>query len=254
MSRRIVGVTLDNLEQLPQHCRRCVYWELAPHLKQQAEEFGETEVEKEAWVSGVLLEWGSCGRIVYSGRLPVGFVLYAPPNAVPRSDAFPTSPPSPDAVLLTAFHILPEFRGSGLGRMLVQAVAKDLTRRGVKAIEAFGDAGPEEPDIEAQGAGSAFSGAESSGMGSPSTASSGTESSGARTSGGAGDDDGHSCVVPAAFLQSVGFKTVRPHPRWPRLRLELRSSISWKEDVEAALEKLLGEVTMTTATSSSSRA
>lgn len=202
MSRRVVGVTLDNLEDLPKHCRSCVYWELAPHLKEQAEEFGTTELEKEAWVSSVLLEWGSCGRLAYSDKLPVGFVLYAPPNAVPRASAFPTSPVSPDAVVLTGFHVLPEFRGGGLGRMLVQAVAKDLTRRGVKAIEAFGDAK---------------------------------------------HDEAMSCVVPADFLLSVGFKTVRPHPRWPRLRLELRSALSWKEDVEAALERLLGTVTVSTA-------
>lgn len=215
MSRRVVGVTLDNLEQLPRQCRRCVYWELAPHLKAQVDEFGETEVEKEAWVSSVLLEWGSCGRIVYSDTLPVGFVLYAPPNAVPRVHAFPTSPPGPDAVVLTAFHVLPEFRGGGLGRMLVQSVAKDLTRRGVRAIEAFGDAQPVEGDAEGRA---------------------------------------HSCVLPAEFLQSVGFKTVQPHPRWPRLRLELRSAISWKEDVEAALERLLGQVTITTAEPSAARA
>ncbi|MFD8492018.1 GNAT family N-acetyltransferase [Amycolatopsis sp. NPDC059657] len=213
MSRRVVGVTLDNLEQLPKRCRRCVYWEVAPHLKAQAEEYGDTEFAKEAWVSSVLLEWGSCGRIVYSDTLPVGFVFYAPPNAVPRALAFPTSPPSTDAVLLTAFQVLPEFRGGGLGRMLVQAVAKDLTRRGVKAIEAFGDAQPSEDELAE-----------------------------------------HSCVVPASFLQSVGFKTVRPHPKWPRLRLELRSAISWKEDVEAALERLLGQVTITTAEPSLGRA
>ncbi|OQO91214.1 GNAT family N-acetyltransferase [Saccharomonospora piscinae] len=205
MSRRVVGVTLDNLEQLPLSCRRCVFWEVAPHLKEQAEEYGETEVEKEAWVSSVLLEWGSCGRVVYSDELPVGFVLYAPPNAVPRSGAFPTSPPSADAVLLTAFHVLPEFRGGGMGRALIQAVVADLTRRGVRAVEAFGDAAPESGDEE------------------------------------------HVCVVPAAFLRSVGFKTVRPHPRWPRLRLELRSGLSWKADVEAALEKLLGQVSVSTA-------
>jgi GNAT superfamily N-acetyltransferase len=213
VSRRVVGVTLDNLEQLPKRCRRCVYWEVAPHLKAQAEEYGSTEVEKESWVSSVLLEWGSCGRIAYSDTLPVGFVFYAPPNAVPRARAFPTSPPGPDAVLLTAFQVLPEFRGGGLGRMLVQAVAKDLTKRGVKAIEAFGDADPAEEELEE-----------------------------------------HSCVVPAAFLQSVGFKTVRPHPKWPRLRLELRSASSWKEDVEAALERLLGQVTITTAEPSLNRA
>jgi hypothetical protein len=54
-------------------------------------------------------------------------------------------------------------------------------------------------------------------------------------------------VVPSDFLLSVGFKTVRPHPRWPRLRLELRSALGWKEDVEAALERLLGTVSVSTA-------
>jgi hypothetical protein len=38
------------------------------------------------------------------------------------------------------------------------------------------------------------------------------------------------------------------------LRLELRSAISWKEDVEAALERLLGQVTITTAEPSLGRA
>jgi GNAT superfamily N-acetyltransferase len=195
----VVGVTLDSLDLLPKKCRQCVFWELAPHIRDQAEDFGQTELEKESWVSGVLLEWGSCGRIVMSGDVPAGYVLYAPPAAVPRSSAFPTSPVSADAVLLTALKVLPEFGGGGLGRILVQAVAKDLTRRGVKAIEAFGDARPT-PDS--------------------------------------------SCVVPAEFLQQVGFKTVHAHPHWPRLRLELRTALTWKEDVEAALERLLGSVTI----------
>lgn len=212
MSRHVVGITLDNLEDLPRPCRKCVYWEMAPHLRGTAEEFGETALEKEAWVSSVLLEWGSCGRVAYSGKLPVGFVLYAPPSAVPRAVAFPTSPPSPDAVLLTAFQVLREFRGGGLGRLLVQAAVRDLARRGVKAVEAFGDADPD--------------GAE---------------------------PGSHDCVVPASFLTSVGFKTVRPHHRWPLLRLELRSATSWKEDVESALEDLLGQVTVSTAAPQLSR-
>ena len=37
-------------------------------------------------------------------------------------------------------HVVAAFAGGGLGRMLVQGVARDLTKRGVKAIEAFGDA------------------------------------------------------------------------------------------------------------------
>ncbi|MGH3794856.1 MAG: GNAT family N-acetyltransferase [Pseudonocardiaceae bacterium] len=201
MSRRVVGVTLDNLDYLPKKCRRCVFWELAPHIRAQAEDFGQTDLEKEAWVSSVLLEWGSCGRIVLVGDMPAGYVLYAPPAAVPRAAAFPTSPVSADAVLLTALKVLPEFEGGGLGRVLVQAVAKDLIRRGVRAVEAFGDAAPNEES---------------------------------------------SCVVPAEFLQQVGFKTVHAHPRWPRLRLELRTALTWKEDVEAALERLLTSVTIST--------
>src|SRR5699024_6528761 len=33
------------------------------------------------------------------------------------------------------------------------------------------------------------------------------------------------CVAPVDFFLSVGFKTVRPHPRYPRLRLELHRPV-----------------------------
>jgi hypothetical protein len=47
-----------------------------------------------------------------------------------------------------------------------------------------------------------------------------------------------SCLVPAEFLRAVGFTTVRPHPVTPRLRLDLKSTVSWREDVEAALDRI----------------
>lgn len=197
MTRRVANVTLDNLDDLPRRCRRCVFWELDPVAGARAAEVSDTELEKEAWVSAVLLEWGSCGKVVYVDGVAAGFVLFAPPAYVPRSVAFPTSPVSADAVLLMTAQVLPEFGGGGLGRMLVQAVAKDLTRRGIKAVEAFGDAQWSEA--------------------------------------------GH-CLLPADYLLSVGFKTVRPHPRFPRLRLELKTVASWREDVEVALERLLGSM------------
>ncbi|MBA3251591.1 MAG: GNAT family N-acetyltransferase [Geodermatophilaceae bacterium] len=196
MSRRTVSVTLDNLGDLPGTCRRCVFWELDPIAAQRAREAGDTALEKEAWVSATLLEWGSCGRLAYVDAVPAGFVLFAPPAYVPRSVAFPTSPVSADAVLLMTGHVLPEFGGRGLGRMLVQHVARDLMRRGIRAIEAFGDA----------------------------------------------QWSGPNCLLPSAHLLAVGFKTVRPHPRYPRLRLDLRSTVTWREDVEYALERLLGSI------------
>ncbi|MEU4265934.1 GNAT family N-acetyltransferase [Streptomyces argenteolus] len=196
MGRRLVPLTLDNLSDLPRRCRSCVFWELDPVSGEAAVKAGRPGLEKEAWISGVLLEWGSCGRVVYVDDVVAGFVLYAPPAYVPRAMAFPTSPVSPDAVQLMTALILPQFRGQGLGRVIVQTVAKDLLRRGFKAIEAFGDARWKEP----------------------------------------------ACVLPADHLLAVGFKTVRPHPTYPRLRLELRTTLSWKEDVELALDRLLGVV------------
>lgn len=198
MARRVVNVTLDNLDDLPRRCRNCVFWELDPVAGARATEDGDPALEKEAWVSALLLEWGSCGKIVYVDGVPAGYILFAPPAYVPRSVAFPTSPVSADAVLLMTAHVLPDFSGSGLGRMLVQGLAKDLTRRGVRAVEAFGDLSWE--------------------------------------------SFGH-CLLPAEYLLAVGFKTVRPHHRFPRLRLELKTAISWREDVEVALERLLGSMT-----------
>jgi hypothetical protein len=203
--RRVEPLTLDSLSDLPTRCRSCVFWELAPVAAEQALRAGDTEFEKEAWLSAALLEWGSVGRIAYVDDVAAGYLIYAPAHLVPRSVAFPTAPVSGDAVLLMTGRVQAEFTGGGLARMLVQGVAKDLTRRGVRAIEAFGlESGPApEGDRYAAPPG---------------------------------------CVLPADFLRSVGFKTVRPHHRHPRLRLDLRTTLSWREDVEQALERLLGSV------------
>jgi GNAT superfamily N-acetyltransferase len=215
MSRRLAALTLDTLTDLPDPCRRCVAWELDPVARDRAAAAGDTAFEKEAWTSATLLEWGSCGRVAYVDDDPAGFVMYAPPHLVPRSMSFPTSPVSGDAVLLMSARVLPRYSGGGLARMLIQAAAKDLTRRGVRAVEAFG--------LQA-GAGQAEPGT-----------------------------PGASCLVPADLLLAVGFKTVRPHHRYPRLRLELKTALSWREDVEQALERILGTVRQPVLTSTSHR-
>jgi GNAT superfamily N-acetyltransferase len=196
VSRRVANLTLDNLPDLSEPCRSCVFWELDPVAGARAAETGDPALEKEAWVSATLLEWGSCGKLIYVDEAPAGYVMYAPPAYVPRAVAFPTAPVSADAVLLMTARVVPDFAGAGLGRMLLQAVAKDLLRHNVRAVEAYGDALWEQP----------------------------------------------SCVVPADYLRSVGFKTVRPHRRFPRLRLDLRNVLTWREDVEVALERLLGSM------------
>lgn len=192
MSRKVVRLTLDHLEAFTAPCRSCLLWELDPVRRERA---ADACADKDAWVSEVLREWGSCGRVVLVDDVPVGYAMYAPEAFVPGAAGFPTAPVSSDAVLLTTVHVEPAYRGGGLARMLVQGTARDLVQRGgIGAIEAFGD---------------------------PS-------------------GRGGRCLLPVEFLGSVGFKTHRPHPTAPRLRMDLRAAITWKGEVESAFERLVG--------------
>jgi hypothetical protein len=199
VSRRLVNLTLDNLSDLGGGCRSCVFWELDAVAGERACADGSADLEKEAWVSDTLLEWGSCGQLIYVDGAPAGHVLYAPPAYVPRSLAFATSPVATDAVLLMSAHLDERFVGIGLGRMLVQGLARDVTRHGVRAVEAFGrPSDTRDPELV--------------------------------------------CLPPTEFLLAVGFKTVRPHPKTPRLRLDIRSIVSWREDAGYAVERLLASI------------
>jgi GNAT superfamily N-acetyltransferase len=196
---------------LPERCRGCVSWELDSAGARAAVKLGETEFEKEVWLSGVMLTWGSAGQIVTVDDQAVGFALFAPPTAVPGATAFPTSPVSPDAVLLTTARILPEFTGQGLARYLMNGVVSALTRRGVRAIEVFGRESEPDDAIDPEASDSA---------GLP------------------------KCLLPAGFARAVGFEDVAPHHQYPRLRFELGKDIGWKAEVEAALEKLFTVITI----------
>ena len=94
--------------------------------------------------------------------------------------------------------------------MLVQGMARDLTERGgIKAVEAFGD-----------------------------------------TRGDPGWDTRQPprdhAAAAAAWRRSSSWQRrlqdPRPHARHPRMRLDLRSALTWRDEVEAALEKLIGVV------------
>lgn len=189
MARRLVSITVDNADDLPMPCRACAFWECGGSRPDPS--------GKDDWLSAVLLESGRCGKILYVDGVVAGFALYAPSQYVVGGPGWGASKVSDDAILLMTARILPEFAATGLGRVLIQSVVKDtLSRRGVKALEAYGDT------------------------------------------------QGHelSCVIPAKFLTAVGFKTFRPHPRFPLHRMEMRSVLSWRGDLEVALERWLGAI------------
>ncbi|MDH6195633.1 hypothetical protein M2272_002273 [Mycobacterium frederiksbergense] len=232
MTVRITPLRLEGFEQLPKHARRCVFWEVDPSTLGKNEHLTDPEFEKEAWLSMVMLEWGSCGQLAVPARPDagdefaapdtgdgpcLGYAFYAPPGAVPRARLFPTAPVSADAVLLTAVGVESAKDSMEMSRSLLAAVVNDLVRRGVRALEAFGyttevtalaDCGalPAElaPVVEVLG-----------------------------------DCAVDQCMLESDFLEDVGFTVVAPHPYFPRLRLELDKGLGWKAEVEAALERLL---------------
>ncbi|WP_246398269.1 acetyltransferase [Mycobacterium vicinigordonae] len=227
MSTRISALRLEAFEQLPKHARRCVFWEVDPATLGTNDHLADPEFEKEAWLSMVMLEWGSCGQVATAipdersqAEPPcLGYVLYAPPRAVPRAHRFPTAPVSADAVLLTSMGIE---RGqtepdvmADLPHQLIARVIDELVRRGVRALEAFGRTEAatdlQEPvDEDVRPVLEALN-----------------------------DCSVEHCIIDADFLIDVGFVVVAPHPYFPRLRLELDKGLGWKAEVEAALERLL---------------
>jgi len=218
VSTLVSPLTLGGIEQLPAHARRCVFWETDPASSSELRGLCDPEFEKEAWLSMVLLEWGSCGQIATLGDKVAGCAFYAPPGMVPRAKDFPTSPVSPDAILLTSLRIEPHAADLDVGVDLVRAVISDMVRRNVRAIEAFGYRhGDEEPSDDLP------------------TATASLECS------------DRECMIDAGFLEQMGFEVVAPHHRYPRLRLELDRDHEWKVAVEAALDRLLEEASLTMA-------
>lgn len=225
MSIVVSTLTLGGFDALPAHDRRCAFWTMDPASPTVVDAV-DPEFEKEAWLSMLMLQWGPCGQVatgatdsaVPASADAVGCALYAPPDSVPRVSHFPTAPVSPDAVLLTSLSTPPvddSGQADEVREALLGAVVHDLVNRGVRALESFGVRRTDD-EIAAE------------------------------RDGGPSDRCGDTtCMTDAAYLEKYGFEVVAPHHRFPRLRLELDRDHGWKEDVEAALDRLLEAAALT---------
>jgi GNAT superfamily N-acetyltransferase len=190
MGRKVVPLGVETLDMLPDPCRRCVFWELGPGARPRGSE--EAGLQKEAWISSIVLEWGPAGHVLSVDGALAGYSLYAPTRFLEQVGIQAARPVSRDAVLLATLAVEPSFEGQGIGRVLLQTMARDLSKRKVRAVEVFADR--------------------------------------AWT--------GRRCHVPAGFLEASGFQVVREHPRYPLMRMDLRTALTWKDAREAALEAL----------------
>lgn len=189
----IRDLSVSNLDHLPERCRGCLFWELAPIERAFASEH-DAEFEKEAWCSEVGLVVGGCGKVAYQDDVPVGYALSGPPEIFPGASAFPARI-SKDAMFLATLHVTSAHR-EGVGKALVHAVLRDAKEHGKRAVEAFGDRQWRHPD----------------------------------------------CIIPARFLERIGFRVHREHLRFPLMRIDVRSLARLTEDAAAAVEKLLESV------------
>jgi GNAT superfamily N-acetyltransferase len=208
-SRRLEPMTADAVGDLPDPCRRCLFWELGaprPELHRRAgprrgngsgasAEDDESLVHKGEWVAERSLETGPPGRLIRLDGAVVAYAMFAPkPAFAPRAASSPRV--SPDALLLAALWVDPVHREVGLGRLLIQAALREAIKLDLAGVEAFGDRRWREQD----------------------------------------------CVLPATWLLHEGFEVHREHPRYPLFRIDTKRTSRWADTLEHALEEILEKV------------
>lgn len=144
MGRRVVPLTGDLVECLPEPCRRCLYWERGearpedPPPTADATDDEAPLVRKQAWVSTQVQEGRPPGRIVRVDDELAAWVTFAPTGALAARGA-PAPRGSADALQLATLWVQPHLRGHGLGRLLLQAAVREALRTDLAAVEAYGD-------------------------------------------------------------------------------------------------------------------
>ncbi|OMC34136.1 acetyltransferase [Mycobacterium sp. GA-1841] len=258
MTARITPLRLEGFEQLPKHARRCVFWEVDPTTIDD-DRLSDPEFEKEAWLSMVMLEWGSCGQLAVMtsrGDEPDAASEESQADAadpagrfdvVAAASQFGLAPPAgaDEPCLGFAFYAppgaVPRARlfptaPVSADAILLTAVGVDSTEDSERLSQSLLAAVVNDlvrrgvRALEAFGYTAALT--ELSGSGKlPAELSAATQV--------LGDCAVDQCMLESDFLEDVGFTVIAPHPYFPRLRLELDKGLGWKAEVEAALERLL---------------
>ena len=143
----IEDITENNLGDIPEACRGCVYWESPEELdiaqKANAIEQMKLEFEKKKrrWFAKTLKEFGTCGKIVYHEGKPVAYAQYAPAKLLPNVGAYSSKMVGKleeGVVFLSCLYVVDKnLRLRGLGKALLKTIVDELRSRGFKALETF---------------------------------------------------------------------------------------------------------------------
>ncbi len=136
-------IVRENLDDIPDPCRCCLYWEFPEDfekLRQQKEPELAAKKKRE-WFIKTLTECGNCGKIVYQNRAPVGYAQYAPFSRFPQASSYKSGQPGrieDGTVFLSCLYISDrDKRGKGIGTKLLKSIITDLKKRDFKAVETF---------------------------------------------------------------------------------------------------------------------
>lgn len=203
-ARRVLPLGEQHLAQLPQ-LSGCVAWQV--DAVRRGRLIGDRrQAAKAEWLREVEAAWGHAGHVVVMDGTPVAAVVAAPSAWLPGTADLPTAPVSPDAIVIAGLWVDPRHRGSGLARLLVQRTAAYA----VAHHTTDPDAASAPIALEAFG----------------------------DTRGGRGCEGGAHCVLPVELWERLGFAVHRAHPLMPRLRMDLRTTVGWRQATGQAWGRL----------------
>jgi GNAT superfamily N-acetyltransferase len=144
---QIEDIREANLQDIPDSCRGCVYWEFPEEFDKAQKDETKTQMKmgfqekKREWFVQTLKAFGTCGKIVYHNGKPVAYAQFAPSVRFPNINSYESKPVGKledGVVFLSCLYIGDKtLRGKGLGEALLQNIIDDLKRRGFKALETF---------------------------------------------------------------------------------------------------------------------
>jgi hypothetical protein len=127
VTTRLRGLTGATLQEAPNVCHSCVWWQSRTGRR----------ADKDGWIDRVEEEFGPWGSLYYDddGRV-IGSMQYGPARLFPRAFELPAGPPSEDAVLVTCAYLVDRTSPWVLQSLFLAAIgeAKD---KGARALETF---------------------------------------------------------------------------------------------------------------------
>lgn len=133
--RDILDLEPGLVGSLPARCASCCFWESSgAGSPGQCRDRGL----KADWISTSLEAGFAPGKMVRSGGVTLGYAQFTHVGLIPRLSEMPYPRPSEDAVYITCIYVVPEMRGIGLGKLLLDSVERTLYKRKARLLETHG--------------------------------------------------------------------------------------------------------------------